>query len=145
MTSIRGFKLVFISVGVIYTLMAGSWMVRGSIVLCDFGIPESTALTPLVEDLFAFFYLLMAFVGVLTVLFGCVTRERNRQLPVAAVFFIWNIVAALRDLTTSDSRFGNHLYKGDKTLVFVYISLAFAAAFGYLVVQGLIDSRRHES
>lgn len=144
MTSIRGFKLIFTSIGVIYVLLASSYLVRGPTVLRDFAVPESAVSSPVLQDFFSFFYLLMAFAGVLTVLLGLVTRERKQQLLVATVFCSWNIVAALRDLTTSDSRFGNHLYKGDATLVFVYIDLTFAAAFGYLIVKGLIAARtRH--
>lgn len=141
MTSIRGFKLVFTTMGIIYVLLASSMLVRGPTVLRDFAVPESTLSSPVLQDFFMFFYLLMAFLGVLTVLFGHVTRERVAQLIVAAVFCLWNIIAALRDLVTSDSRFGNHLYKGDATLVFVYIDLAFAAVFGYLMVKGLLAPR----
>lgn len=68
------------------------------------------------------------------VLFGHVTREARAQRTVAAVFCAWNLVTAFRDLSTSDSRFGNHLYQGDKTLVFVYIGLALAAAFAALLL-----------
>jgi len=142
MTSIRGFKAIFTIMGVIYIMMASSMLVRGAIVLGEFGIPEKLALDPLVQDFFSFFYLLMAFTGVLTVLFGHVTRERRHQMLVAAVFCVWNLISAWRDLSTSDSRFGNHLYEGEKTIVFVYIGLAYAAVFGSLVVRGLIGARR---
>jgi len=134
-SSIRGFKAVFTTIGVIYVLLASSWLVRGSSVLRAFGVPESLSSAPVLEDIFLFFYQFMAFVGVLTVLFGHVTRERRTQLLVASVFCVSNILWALRDLSTSDSRFGNHLYKGDKTLLFVYMDLAVAAAFGYLIVS----------
>ena len=82
-----------------------------------------------------FFYQLMAVVGVLMVLFGHVTQPGRAQLLVARVFFVLNVLCAWRDLSTSDSRFGNRLYQGEKTLVFVFISLAFAAAFGFLAFR----------
>jgi hypothetical protein len=142
MTPIRGFKPVFTTIGVIYILLASSWLLRGTSVLRDFGVPESLLSAPVLEDFFMFFYQGMAFVGVLTVLFGHVTREGKAQLLVAGVFCVKDLLAALRDLATSDSRFGNHLYKGDKTLIFVYIDLAFAAAFGYLIVSALRERSR---
>jgi hypothetical protein len=74
------------------------------------------------------------------VLFGHVARERSTQLVVASVYFIANILTALRDLSTADCQFGNHLYKGEKKVVFVYISLAYAIACGYLVVRGLVSA-----
>lgn len=137
MTSIRGFKPVFTAIGVLYVLLASSFLVRGVSVLRDFAVPESAIATPVLQDLFFFFYQLMLFVGVLTALFGLVVRELKAQLLVASVFCITNILLALRDLSTSDCSLGNHLYKGDKTLVFVYISLSLAAAFGLLTVRGL--------
>ncbi|HKU40445.1 MAG TPA: hypothetical protein VJR89_19925 [Polyangiales bacterium] len=141
MTSIRGFKLVFTSIGVIYIIMASSWLMRGPVVMLDFGVPESVLSEPVLQDFFFFFYQFMVFIGVLMVLFGQVARERKTQLLVASVFCIANILFALHDLSTSDSRFGNHLYKGDATLVFVYISLAIAAAFGYLAMKGLTGQK----
>ncbi|MDD9943875.1 MAG: hypothetical protein OXU20_22730 [Myxococcales bacterium] len=140
--SIRGFKLVFTTIGVIYTLMASSMLVRGVGALREFGVPESDLSSPVFADVFNFFYLLMAYIGVLTVLLGHVTKERRAQLLVACVFCLTNLLTALRDLSTSDSRFGNRLYHGDKTMVFVYISLVFAAAYGYVIVAGLRTARR---
>lgn len=140
MTSIRHFKLIFTILGGLYVIMASSMLVRGAPVLGDFGVPESAFSEPVLADIFLFFYQLMAYMGVLTVLFGHVARERNTQLLVASVYFTANILTALRDLSTADCQFGNHLYKGEKTVVFVYISLAYAAAFGYLVVRGAVNA-----
>ena len=140
MTSIRHFKLVLTILGVLYVIMASSMLVRGAPALGEFGVPESVFSEPVLADIFQFFYQLMAYVGVLTVLFGHVARERRTQLLVASVYFIANILTALRDLSTADCQFGNHLYKGEKTIVFVYISLVYAAAFGYLVVRGALSA-----
>jgi hypothetical protein len=136
MTHIRGFKLVFTTLGVAYVLMASSMLVRGVGALRDFAVPESSVSDPVLADIFMFFYVLMAFIGVLMMLFGFVTRDRKWQTLVAAVFCASQLVCMYRDLQTSDSRFGNHLYKGDATLVFVYIGLLYTAAFGFLTVRG---------
>jgi hypothetical protein len=61
-------------------------LVRGARVMRDFAVPESVVSAPVFADFFSFFYQLMALVGVLTVLFGQVTRERWAQLLVARVF-----------------------------------------------------------
>ena len=141
MTTIRNFKLVFTVLGVIYILMASSMLVRGVTVLRDFGVPESAIAEPVLEDIFMFFYQYMALMGAFTVLFGHVARERSTQLLVASVFFVSNILTALRDLSTSDCQLGTRLYKGENTIVFVYISLAYAACFGYLVLRGLSTAK----
>lgn len=145
MASIRGFKPTFTIMGVIYVLLASSMLVRGPAVLRDFAVPEAVATEPVLRDFFLFFYLLMAFVGVLTILFGQVTRERRAQLLVAGTFCVWNLVAAGRDLLTSDSRFGNHLYKGEATLVFVWIDLAFAVTFASLIVRTALFGKRERA
>jgi len=142
MTFIRGFKPVFMTIGVIYVLLASSMLVRGVDALHEYGVPPRDVESPVVADIFIYFYILMAFIGVLMVLFGLVTRERTHQLLVAAAFFASQIVFALRDLRTSDTSLGNHLYKGDGTVVFVLIGLSFAAAFGSLVVGGLRGTSR---
>jgi hypothetical protein len=141
MTFIRGFKPVFMTIGVLYVLMASSMLVRGVDALREYAVPPRDVESPVVADFFIFFYILMAFIGVLLVLFGHVTRERTHQLLVAAAFFAGQIVFTLRDLRTSDTSLGNHLYKGDGTVAFVVIGLTFSTAFGLLVVGGLRGRR----
>lgn len=137
---IRGFKTIFTALGIIYALMASSMIVRGTSALPEFGVPERVIIEPVFQDVFQFFYQLMLAIGVLTALFGHVARERATQLLVAGVFTALNLWTAWRDLTTSNSRFGNHLYSGP-VMVFVYISLAYALMFGSLVVRGLMPGR----
>jgi hypothetical protein len=134
---IRGFRLVFTVIGVLYALMASSMLLSGVGVLRDFAIPENLVTAPLVEDLFLFFYQLMLFNGVLMVLFGWTVHGKRDQVLIASVFCCSSLWFVWHDLSTSDSRFGNHLYHGEKTLVLVYIGLAIAAAFGWLAMRGL--------
>jgi Na+/glutamate symporter len=134
---IRGFKYVFTAIGATYILLAGSMLVRGPVVLRDFAVPEHVTAEPVLGDFFLFFYQYMAFGGVLQVLFGRVTRGLRAQTLVACVYTAANLLAALRDLSTSDSHFGNHLYRGDATLFFVVVDLAIASAYGALAVAGL--------
>ena len=134
---IRAFKPVFTTIGVIYILLATSALVRGPAMLRDFAVAEALTADPVLGDFFYFFYQYMAFGGVLQVLFGRVTRGLRAQTLVACVYTAANILWALRDLSTSDSRFGNHLYRGDATLLFVVFDLAFAAAYGALALAGL--------
>lgn len=134
---IRGFKHVFTVAGSIYVLMASSMLVRGPGVLRDFAVPERVAAEPVLGDFFTFLYLYMAFGGAIQVLFGHVTRGLRAQTLVACVYTAANFLFALRDLSTSDSRFGNRLYRGEATLFFVLVGLTYTAAFGALAVAGL--------
>ena len=134
---IRGFKHVFTAIGATYILLASSWIVRGPGVLRDFAVPDRVIAEPVFGDVFLFFYQYMAFGGVLQVLFGRVTRGLRAQTLVACVYTVANLLFALRDLSTSDSRFGNHLYRGDATLFFVVVDLAIASAYGALSLAGL--------
>lgn len=133
-TGLRAFKPAFVALGLAYVLMASSALVQGTAFLEDFGVPRTLASDPVLTDFFTFFYQLMAYVGVLIVLFGLVTRERRAQAHVASVFFVASILLALRDLSTSDTRFGTALYKGDATVFFVVVSLVFAVVFGGLAI-----------
>ena len=141
-SEIRGFRTTFTIIGVLYIAMASSMLLRGVGVLRDFGVPESAIAEPVLQDSFFFFYQCMAAMGALKVLFGHVTRTRATQTVVASVFCVLSLLIAVRDLSTSDSRFGNHLYHGDKTLVFVGIGLALACAFGWLAACGLQKRRQ---
>lgn len=133
-TGLQAFKPTFVALGLAYVLMASSALVQGTAFLEDFGVPRTLASDPVLTDFFTFFYQLMAYVGVLIVLFGLVTRERRAQAHVASVFFVASILLALRDLSTSDTRFGTALYKGDATVFFVVVSLVFAVVFGGLAI-----------
>jgi hypothetical protein len=122
--------------------MAASALVRGVSLLRDFGVSEAQLASPVLADFFSFFYQLMAYVGGLMVLLGWVTREGRAQIAVSAVLSVANLCFAFRDLQTSDSPFGNQLYRGQATLVFVLIDLTIAAIFGALALVGWLRSRR---
>jgi len=139
---IRWFRAVFTALGGLYALMAGSALAQGVGMLRGFGVPEEAVASPVLGDFFSFFYQLMAFVGLLMALFGQVTRGRRAQALVASVFAVSSVLFALHDLSTSDSRFGNHLYRGEATLVFVLIDLAYALVFAAVAVAGLVAARR---
>ena len=141
---IPGFRIVFTIIGVLYALMAASALVRGVSFLRDFGISEADLASPVVSDFFSFFYLLMAYVGALMVLLGWVTREGRAQIAVSAALSLANVGFGVRDLATSDSPFGNRLYRGDATMVFVLIDFAIAASFGALALVGFRVTRRTE-
>jgi hypothetical protein len=131
---VRGFRTVYTTVGVAYVLLASSMLVRGVGTMREFGVPEHVVSAPVFADFFTFFYQLMIVVGVLTVLLGKVTRDARAQVLVARTFCVVNLFATFRDLSTSDSRFGNRLYRGEATLIPVLIDLSFALAFGYLAL-----------
>lgn len=134
---IRGFKHVFTVIGGTYILLASSWLVRGPVVLRDFAVSERLIAEPVFVDFFMFFYEYMAFGGAVQVLLGRVTRGLRAQTLVAGVYTAANVLFTLRDLSTSDSRFGSRVYRGDATLLFVATDLVFACAFGALLVAGL--------
>ena len=133
---LQAFKPAFVVLGLIYILMASYALVRGTALLEDFGVSPAVASDPVLTDFFVFFYQLMAYIGVLIVVFGLVTRERRAQAQVASVFFVASVLLAFRDLSTSDTRFGSALYKGEETVFFVAVSVVYALVFGVLAVMG---------
>lgn len=135
-SGIPGFRPAFIAVGVVYVVLASSALAGGVGVMRDFCVPEAVLASPFLGDFFSFFYECMAFVGVLIAVFGLTTRGRREQQWVALVFAGSSLLFGLRDLSTSDSQFGNHLYCGRATLVFVYFSFALVGIFGALALLG---------
>lgn len=136
-SAVRGFRPTLFVLGTIYILLASSMLVRGSSAMLEFGVPESVAHHPAFADFFMFWFQLMAGVGVLMALLGQVAKDRTSQTLTAAVLCAMNIGITLRDLSTSDSAWGNRLYKGPGTLIPVYIDLAFVTVFATLLVLGL--------
>jgi hypothetical protein len=57
---------------------------------------------------------------------------------VAAVFSVANVVWGMRDVATSDSAWGNRLYKGEATLMFVVIDAVLVVVFGGFAVRGWV-------
>lgn len=137
-STIRGFTTVFTVIGALYVAMASSMLVRGVDAMLDFGVAPELVAEPVLEDFFLFFYQLMAFIGVLTIVVGWVVRGRGNQGVVAAVFCVANVVWGLRDLATSDSAWGNRLYKGDATLMFVAIDAVLVVVFGGFAARGVV-------
>lgn len=96
-SELRGFKVVFVTVGLAYALMASSALVRGVGMLRDFAVPEAMVASPVLGDFFSACYEFMAFVGLLMVLFGLVTQGRRAQRLVSGVFCASNLLFAARD------------------------------------------------
>lgn len=137
-SSIRGFATVFTVIGALYVAMASSMLVRGVGAMLDFGVAPELVAEPVLEDFFLFFYQLMVFVGVLTIVVGRVVHGRGSQGVVAAVFCLANVVWGMRDVATSDSAWGNRLYKGEATLMFVAIDAVLVVVFGGFAARGLV-------
>jgi hypothetical protein len=133
----RGFRASLITIGVLYVMLASSMLLRGVGIMRDFAAPEGLLSEPMFEDFFLFFYELMAAVGVLIAVFGQVVRDRKGQTVVALVLFLFKAYVTWRDLSTSDSAFGNHLYRGSATLIPVFIDLAIALVFAGYAWAGL--------
>ncbi len=133
-TGLRAFRPLLVALGLAYVLMASSALVQGTPFLEDFGVSHDIASDPVLIDLFMFSYQMMAYIGVLFVMLGLVTRERRAQAQVAAVLFVTSLLLTLRDLSTSDTRFGNALYEGEATVIFVVVGAAYSLVFGGLAL-----------
>lgn len=144
-TGLRAFKPAFVVLGIVYVLMAASALVRGPAFLEEFGVSHAIASDPVLEDFFMFLYQLMAYIGILIIVFGLVTRERRDQARVSSVFCVASILCALRDLSTSDTQLGNALYKGEATVFFVGVSVVYAVVFGSLAIMGFRSGSRQNA
>jgi hypothetical protein len=108
---------------------------RGVRIMRDFAVSEQLVASPVFDDFFRFFYEMMAIVGLLIALLGHVCRTHAHQRLVAGVLCAVNFANTLHDLSTSDSAFGNRLYRGEGTLAPVVIGLVISLAFGWLFLR----------
>ena len=138
---VRGFRAVLSALGALYVLLATSMLVRGAGMMRDFEVPASLTSHPVFEDFFTFFYQLMAGVGVLVALLGQVARDRRSQVRVAAVLCAASILITLRDTATSDTVWGNRLYRGSGTLILIYIDAVIALVLATLLIGSLRRAR----
>ncbi len=141
-TGLRAFRPTFLVLGASYVLMASYALAKGTAFLEEFGVSHALATDPVVNDFYTFFYQLMAYIGVLIVVFGLITKGHRTQAQVASLFAVANILTALRDLSASNTRFGSAVYENDEILIFVAVSLVYALVFGAVAIMALRAARR---
>jgi hypothetical protein len=137
-TYLPGFRRLCTVVSVLYLLLAGSMLARGArVVMKPLGVPESVLSSAHFADFFHWLFVHMAVIGILIGMLGRFVEEGRHQRTVARVLCLLEAHYTYLDVSTSDSRFGNALYRGPGSLVPPMIDLVVLVAFAYFGMKGL--------
>ena len=133
---VPGWKLIGTVIGAVYCLLGGSMLLQGvQAVMQPFGLPESTLASPHFADFFHFLFVHMVVLGIMTVLLARFVTEGRYQRIAAWLLCAINVHYTYLDLRTSDSAFGNALYRGPNTLVPPAIDVVVVLCWLYLALR----------
>ena len=136
-----GFRTICTVVSIAYVVLGGSMVVRGPRAAMEqFGVPEVVLSSAHFADFFHWVFVHMMVLGVMIGLLGQYVREGKPQAIVARVLLLLELHYTYLDLRTSDSAFGNRLYRGSASLIPVMIDVLVTLSFLYLSVRPLRES-----
>jgi hypothetical protein len=121
-----GFEASFLTTGVLYVLMGGSILVRGTRAsMAPFGVPEATLASPHYDDAIFWVYSHMVVLGVLMAVVGLTAEGDRLKLWFSRALFAAHVYYTVLDVRASDSVLGTALYQGPASI--------FPAVVGFVV------------
>ncbi len=131
------FKLGCSVVGITYVVIAAGILSQGVIsFMAQCGLPESTLQSPYYADAIFFHFFDMMVIGVLITLAGQVESLTFQRVFSSTMLVIQSVYLYL-DLQTSDTPFGNSLYKGPNSVAPAVIGFVFTLLFLLLTISSL--------
>jgi hypothetical protein len=138
------FKLGCSVVGISYIVIAAGILAQGvTAYMHQFGLPESTLESPHYADAIFFHFFDMLVIGVLITMASLV-ESLTFQRVFSSTMLVIQCVYLYLDLQTSDTPFGNSLYKGPNSVAPVVIGFVFTLIFLLLTMSSLQRSTAHE-
>lgn len=124
-------------VGISYVLIAAGILGQGvTAYMAQFGLPQSTLESPHYADAIFFHFLDMLVIGILITIAGSVESLTFQRVFSSAMLVIQAVYLFL-DVRTSDTPFGNALYKGPNSVAPVVIGVVFTLIFLVLTISSL--------
>ena len=124
------------AVGVLFVLLASSLFLKGLIPsMAEFKIPENILNSAHYYDAIFWVYVHMMVIGVLFILIGISVKELQHQQLISILLLLITAFYTYLDFRTSDSMFGNALYKGEASVIPAYISLIVNLVFLQLSIR----------
>lgn len=112
-----------------YVLMAGSVLLQDVIqYMSRFGLPQATLDSPHYHNAIFFHFVDMMVIGLLITLAGQVESLRFQRLFSSCMLLVQSFYLVL-DIRTSDTSFGNSLYKGPESMLPVVVGFVFILIF----------------
>lgn len=124
-------------VGITYVFLSASILFQGVITFMkQCGLPDSTLQSPHYADAIFFHFFDMLVIGILIAMAGLV-ESLLFQRVFSSVMLVVQCAYLYLDLKTSDTPFGNALYKGPNSVAPVIIGLVFSLLFLVLTISAL--------
>lgn len=131
-----GFKATYMIVGTTFILLSLGLFAKGLIPsMAEFEVPEQILYSPHYYDAILWVYIHMIVIGVLILLIGNSVKDIHNQFWITVALFCITAFYTYLDFRSSDSSFGNALYKGESSLAPAYISLLVNFLFLQLSVK----------
>jgi hypothetical protein len=128
-----GFKASCVTIAVLYVLLGGSIVLRGTRAsMAAYGVPEATLASPHYDDAIFWVYTHMIVIGLLTGVVGVFGEGERLKKWAARLLFAAHVFYTYLDFRSSDSILGNGLYRGPASLVPPIICLVVTLVFAHL-------------
>lgn len=113
-----GFKASCLAFGALYVLLGARILLRGiPTSMAEYAVPEVTLQSPHYQDAILWVYLHTIVLGMITVVVGLVAVEDRVKRWFARAFLAAHICYTYLDARSSESFFGNGLYRGPGSVV----------------------------
>jgi hypothetical protein len=129
------FKWTLLLVGAIFMVMALGFIAKGLMIsMAEFQVPQEILNSPHYYDSMLWVYVHMTVLGLLILLIGISVTDLNKQKWIALILFVVHLFYAYLDFRTSDSMFGNGLYKGEASLIPAFMGATITFVFLLLTI-----------
>lgn len=118
------FKTTFLIVGISYILLSLGLFAQGLIPsMADFQVPAAVLQSSHYVDALTWAYVHMTVLGCLITLIGYAVTDKEKQKWISLILFLITCFYTYLDVRSADFFLGNALYKGDASLIPVFIGL----------------------
>lgn len=135
-----GFRGTCLTVCGLYVFLSSSLFIRGLMPsMAQFQVPAQTLASPHYADALLWVYVHMAVIGLMLGVIGWYATESRLQRVFARLMLFVHIAYFYLDLRSSDSPWGNALYKGPASMVPVLIGMLMCLLFAHLSICPAIN------
>lgn len=129
-----GFRPSFLTIGVVYVLLAASILVRGvDASMSPFGVPADVVRAPHYVDAITWVYVHQMVIGVVIATLGLVVHDARAQVVLARVLAAAHVVYVFLDVRSSE--LATALYRGPASVVPAVIGVVASIVLARLAVQ----------
>ena len=115
--SLPGFRPSCVAIGVLYVLLAGSFLLRGPMVaMAAYGVAPETLASPHYADAMSWVFLHMLVLGLIIAVVGWFAEGVRLQRAFVRLMLLTLLVYTYLDVRTADWPLGDALYKGPASL-----------------------------